>query len=178
MTRLLCARVDVGVRTVGDAGRAGRPRGLHRGGVHRRAGGGARRHRLGPGGAGRALPRRRVAVAAVHRRAPRAGRRRRRHLGRGAADRDAAPVHAGRPLRRELGTDEGWAKRNRHAWRRDYRGFVEFFAEMFPELQSTKQVEDCVARALEPAWRPCWPRWTPGPSCRESRSSTRRGPAR
>ena len=50
----------------------------------------------------------------------------------------------------ELGTDEGWAKRNRHAWRRDYRGFVEFFfAEMFPEAHSSKQVEDCVAWGLE-----------------------------
>ena len=50
----------------------------------------------------------------------------------------------------ELDTDQGWARRNRHAWRRDYRGFVEFFfAEMFPEPHSTKQVEDCVAWGLE-----------------------------
>jgi pimeloyl-ACP methyl ester carboxylesterase len=61
--------------------------------------------------------------------------------GNGRSDRPEAP---------EAYTDEGWAKRNRHAWRRDYRGFVEFFfAEMFPEPHSTKQVEDCVAWGLE-----------------------------
>ena len=63
-----------------------------------------------------------------------------------------APPHAFKLEDRfdeELDTDEGWAKRNRHAWRRDYRGFVEFFfAEMFPEPHSTKQVEDCVAWGL------------------------------
>jgi pimeloyl-ACP methyl ester carboxylesterase len=84
-----------------------------------------------------------------------------------------APPHAFKLEDRfdeELGTDEGWAKRNRHAWRRDYRGFVEFFfAEMFPEAHSTKQIQDCVAWGWGPAWRPCWPRWTPRPSCRETR---------
>ena len=64
-----------------------------------------------------------------------------------------APPHAFKGEDRfdeELGTDEGWAKRNRHAWRRDYRGFVEFFFDqMFPEPHSTKQVEDCVAWGLE-----------------------------
>jgi pimeloyl-ACP methyl ester carboxylesterase len=61
--------------------------------------------------------------------------------GNGRSDRPEAP---------EAYTDEGWAKRNRHAWRRDYRGFVEFFfAEMFPEPHSTKQVEDCVAWGVE-----------------------------
>ncbi len=63
-----------------------------------------------------------------------------------------APPHAFKGEDRfdeELGTDEGWAKRNRHAWRRDYRGFVEFFFDqMFPEPHSTKQVEDCVAWGL------------------------------
>jgi pimeloyl-ACP methyl ester carboxylesterase len=49
-----------------------------------------------------------------------------------------------------LDTDQGWARRNRHAWLRDYPGFVEFFfTEMFPEAHSTKQVEDCVGWALE-----------------------------
>ena len=44
-----------------------------------------------------------------------------------------------------LGTDEGWAKNNRHYWERDWPGFCSFFfAEMFPEPHSTKQVEDCV----------------------------------
>jgi pimeloyl-ACP methyl ester carboxylesterase/predicted glycosyltransferase len=49
-----------------------------------------------------------------------------------------------------LDTDEGWAKENRHYWLRDYPGFVEFFfAQMFPEPHSTKQIEDCVGWALE-----------------------------
>ena len=44
----------------------------------------------------------------------------------------------------------GWAKYNRHYWQRDYRGFLEFFfAQMFPEPHSTKQIEDCVGWALE-----------------------------
>jgi len=63
-----------------------------------------------------------------------------------------APPHAFKLEDRfdeQLGTDEGWAKRNRHAWRRDYRGFVEFFDQMFPEPHSTKQVEDCVGWGLE-----------------------------
>jgi pimeloyl-ACP methyl ester carboxylesterase/predicted glycosyltransferase len=50
----------------------------------------------------------------------------------------------------ELDTDEGWAKWNRHYWRRDYRGFVEFFmSQMFTEPHSTKQFEDCVGWGLE-----------------------------
>ena len=39
---------------------------------------------------------------------------------------------------------------NRHYWREDYRGFLEFFfAQMFNEPHSTKQIEDCVRWALE-----------------------------
>ncbi|MGH2828838.1 MAG: alpha/beta fold hydrolase, partial [Actinomycetota bacterium] len=50
----------------------------------------------------------------------------------------------------ELGTDEGWAKHNRHFWKRDYRSFVEFFFEqLLPEPHSTKQWEDCVDWAME-----------------------------
>jgi pimeloyl-ACP methyl ester carboxylesterase/predicted glycosyltransferase len=50
----------------------------------------------------------------------------------------------------ELDTYEGWAKYNRHAWLRDYRGFLEFFfSEMFTEPHSTKPIEDCVGWALE-----------------------------
>jgi pimeloyl-ACP methyl ester carboxylesterase len=50
----------------------------------------------------------------------------------------------------ELDDDEGWAKYNRHYWRRDYLGFLEFFfGEMFCEPHSTKQIEDCVAWAHE-----------------------------
>jgi pimeloyl-ACP methyl ester carboxylesterase len=49
----------------------------------------------------------------------------------------------------QLDTDEGWAKCNRHYWRRDYRGFLEFFyRQQFPEPHSTKQIEDCVEWGL------------------------------
>ena len=54
------------------------------------------------------------------------------------------------PWEDELDTDEGWAKYNRHYWLRDYRGFLEFFfAELFREPHSTKQIEDCVGWGLE-----------------------------
>jgi pimeloyl-ACP methyl ester carboxylesterase len=44
----------------------------------------------------------------------------------------------------------GWAKYNMHYWRRDYRGFVEFFmSEMFVEPHSTKQFEDALGWGLE-----------------------------
>ena len=50
----------------------------------------------------------------------------------------------------ELDRYEGWAKYNRHYWLRDYRGFLEFFfAQVFPEPHSTKQIEDCVAWGLD-----------------------------
>jgi pimeloyl-ACP methyl ester carboxylesterase len=50
----------------------------------------------------------------------------------------------------ELDTTEGWAKRNRHYWLRDWPGFAEFFfGEMFPEPHSTKQLEDTVGWAQE-----------------------------
>jgi pimeloyl-ACP methyl ester carboxylesterase/predicted glycosyltransferase len=50
----------------------------------------------------------------------------------------------------ELDADEGWAKYNRHYWKRDYEGFVEFFfSKMFTEPHSTKQREDGVEWALE-----------------------------
>jgi pimeloyl-ACP methyl ester carboxylesterase len=43
------------------------------------------------------------------------------------------------PWDEKLGTDEGWAKYNRHYWLRDYRGFLEFFfSQMFTEPHSTK----------------------------------------
>lgn len=46
----------------------------------------------------------------------------------------------------DLDTDEGWAKYNRRYWLEgDYPDFLRFFfAQMFPEAHSTKQVEDCV----------------------------------
>jgi pimeloyl-ACP methyl ester carboxylesterase/predicted glycosyltransferase len=50
----------------------------------------------------------------------------------------------------ELGTDEGWAKYNKHYWLRDYRGFLEFFfSRFFTEPHSTKPFEDCVGWGLE-----------------------------
>ncbi len=49
-----------------------------------------------------------------------------------------------------LPTDEGWAKDNLNYWRRDYRGFLEFFfSQMFTEPHSTKPTEDCVGWGLE-----------------------------
>jgi pimeloyl-ACP methyl ester carboxylesterase len=45
--------------------------------------------------------------------------------------------------------DDGWNKENLHYWRRDWRGYAEFFfGEMLPEPHSTKQREDCVGWAL------------------------------
>jgi pimeloyl-ACP methyl ester carboxylesterase/predicted glycosyltransferase len=50
----------------------------------------------------------------------------------------------------ELDTTDGWAKYNRHYWKHDYRGFLEFFfSKMFSEPHSTKQIEDCVGWGLE-----------------------------
>ena len=49
-----------------------------------------------------------------------------------------------------LAIDHGWAKENIHYWRRDYRGYLEyFFGEAFPETHSTKQVEDGVGWGQE-----------------------------
>ena len=51
---------------------------------------------------------------------------------------------------KELDTDEGWAKYNRHYWLRDYLGFLEFFfSQMFTEPHSTKPIEDCVGWGLD-----------------------------
>ncbi|TMF39849.1 MAG: alpha/beta hydrolase [Chloroflexi bacterium] len=47
-------------------------------------------------------------------------------------------------------SDEGWAKYNAHSWRRDYRGFLEFFfSQCFSEAHSTKPIEDAVGWGLE-----------------------------
>jgi pimeloyl-ACP methyl ester carboxylesterase len=49
-----------------------------------------------------------------------------------------------------LPTDEGWAKYNADYWRRDYRGFVEFFmSQCVTEPRSTKLLEDAVGWGLE-----------------------------
>jgi pimeloyl-ACP methyl ester carboxylesterase len=54
------------------------------------------------------------------------------------------------PFDGELTTDEGWAKHNAHYWRRDYRGWVEFFfGECLPEPHSTKPLEDIVGWAMD-----------------------------
>jgi pimeloyl-ACP methyl ester carboxylesterase/predicted glycosyltransferase len=50
----------------------------------------------------------------------------------------------------ELDSHEGWAKDTRQYWLRDYRDFLEFFfAEMYNEPHSTKQIDDCVAWGLD-----------------------------
>jgi pimeloyl-ACP methyl ester carboxylesterase len=47
-------------------------------------------------------------------------------------------------------TDEGWAKYNAHYWRRDYRGFLEFFfSKALTEAHSTKPTDDAVGWGLE-----------------------------
>ncbi len=69
----------------------------------------------------------------------------------------AVPLAPGHPERaiierfeEELDTDEGWAKYNRHYFKRDYAGFVEFFfAKLFNDPHSTKQIEDSIGWALE-----------------------------
>ena len=54
------------------------------------------------------------------------------------------------PSLEPLDTDEGWAKWNVHYWRRDFRGFLEFFfSQQLPEPHSTKQIEDCVRWGLD-----------------------------
>ena len=54
------------------------------------------------------------------------------------------------PSTEPLDTDEGWAKWNVHYWRRDFRGFLEFFfSQQLPEPHSTKQIEDCVGWGLD-----------------------------
>jgi pimeloyl-ACP methyl ester carboxylesterase len=45
-----------------------------------------------------------------------------------------------------LDSDDGWAKYNRHFWRRDFTAFLEFFfAQCFTESHSTKQIQDAVS---------------------------------
>jgi pimeloyl-ACP methyl ester carboxylesterase len=50
----------------------------------------------------------------------------------------------------ELDVEDGWAKLNAHYWRRDFRGFLEFFfSNAFTEPHSTKQIEDAVGWGLD-----------------------------
>jgi pimeloyl-ACP methyl ester carboxylesterase len=63
---------------------------------------------------------------------------------------DPHPERAVYSLTEPLDTDEGWAKENIHYWRRDYRGYLEFFfGRVFNERHSTKQIEDSVGWGLE-----------------------------
>ena len=59
-------------------------------------------------------------------------------------------AHYEKRFAEQLDTGDGWAKMNMHHWRRDYRGFIEyFFANVFTEPHSTKQIEDAVGWGLE-----------------------------
>ena len=49
-----------------------------------------------------------------------------------------------------LPTSEGWAKHNKHYWRRDYDDWLAFFAgQLFTEPHSTKQIEDVIGWGKE-----------------------------
>jgi pimeloyl-ACP methyl ester carboxylesterase len=67
----------------------------------------------------------------------------------------STPLVPGRPDRdvpfdEPLPDDVGWHKENIHYWRRDFRGYVEFFiGECFSEPHSTKQIEDGIGYGLE-----------------------------
>jgi pimeloyl-ACP methyl ester carboxylesterase len=55
------------------------------------------------------------------------------------------PVRAQYPFGEVLPTTEGWAKHNKHYWRRDYDDWLAFFAgKLFTEPHSTKQIEDVI----------------------------------
>jgi pimeloyl-ACP methyl ester carboxylesterase len=63
---------------------------------------------------------------------------------------DPHPERSRHSFTEPLDTDEGWAKENVHYWRRDYRGYVDFFfSRCLTERHSTKQIEDCISWALE-----------------------------
>jgi pimeloyl-ACP methyl ester carboxylesterase len=85
------------------------------------------------------------------------------------------------PFDKELDTDEGWAKENRHYWLREWRGYVEFFiSKMFTEPHSTKQIEDCVGWGLETDAETLlvsFRGWDTKDSTRRRRSSSVRGSA-
>jgi pimeloyl-ACP methyl ester carboxylesterase/predicted glycosyltransferase len=60
------------------------------------------------------------------------------------------PADAAGPFDAEPATLDGWAKWNRHYWLRDWPGFLEFFfAQVFTEPHSTKQIEDAIGWGLE-----------------------------
>ncbi|MDQ6795017.1 MAG: alpha/beta hydrolase, partial [Chloroflexota bacterium] len=50
----------------------------------------------------------------------------------------------------DLASYEGWARVNRHSWRRDYPGFAQFFfSEITSEPHSTKLIEDAIGWAVD-----------------------------
>jgi len=54
-----------------------------------------------------------------------------------------------------LDTTEGWAKENRHYWRRDWQGYVEFFmSQIATEPHSTKPYDDLVEWGMQTDARP------------------------
>jgi pimeloyl-ACP methyl ester carboxylesterase len=60
------------------------------------------------------------------------------------------PWYANARFDDDMPTYEGWAKINRHHWRRDYADFARFFfEEITSEPHSTKAIEDAVGWALE-----------------------------
>ena len=60
------------------------------------------------------------------------------------------PWYANARFDDDMPTYEGWAKLNRHHWRRDYADFARFFfEEITSEPHSTKAIEDAVGWALE-----------------------------
>jgi pimeloyl-ACP methyl ester carboxylesterase len=59
-------------------------------------------------------------------------------------------VAGGATFDEDLPAYEGWAKMNRHHWRRDYADWSQFFfGEIVSEPHSTKVIEDAVGWALE-----------------------------
>ena len=60
------------------------------------------------------------------------------------------PERGAHPFNEPLDTYEGWAKYNEYYWKENFEDFLKFFfAQMFPEPHSTKQIEDCVQWGLE-----------------------------
>ena len=71
-------------------------------------------------------------------------------------------------------SEEGWAKETAHYWRKDFRGYLEFFAgQLLPEPHSTKQQEDFVGWGLQSpveAQVACWDSPWSSDSAEETRS--------
>jgi pimeloyl-ACP methyl ester carboxylesterase/predicted glycosyltransferase len=60
------------------------------------------------------------------------------------------PERTGHSFEADLPSYEGWARTNRHSWKRDFRGYAEFFFDRcYSEPHSTKQIEDTVGWAME-----------------------------